>query len=68
MLCNKIVTNRELQFKSFRLRRDCKPLEFERFNCGEFAIIKKSGGQGMAGLIPSNSTGLEFQAVAAPQN
>ncbi len=41
-----------------------KPLEFERFNCGEFAIIKQQA----AVLIPSNSRGLELASGIASQN
>ncbi len=63
------MTDRELQLKSVALRCNSKPLEFERFgNCGEFAIIKKSGGRSMAVLIPSNSTELELAAGVVPRD
>ena len=40
---------------------DSKPLEFERFgNCGEFATIRIQANKLHLVLIPSNSTGLEF--------
>jgi len=68
------MTNRELQLKSFALRCPLaggysKPREFEKFgNYGEFAIIKKSGGEVPSVLIPSNSTGLKLAAGVVPRD
>ncbi len=40
---------------------DSKPIEFDGFgNCGEFATIRNQAVAVFPGLIPSNSTGLEF--------
>ena len=45
-------------------RRYAKPLEFERFgNCGEFATFRNQAVAVFSGLIPSNSTGLEFSRL-----
>ena len=44
-----------------RVVPDSKPIEFDGFgNCGEFAIIRGRTGAVIPVLIPSNSTGLEF--------
>jgi hypothetical protein len=41
-----------------------KPIEFDEFgNCGEFATIRNQPVAVFPGLIPSNSTGLEFSRL-----
>jgi hypothetical protein len=63
------MIDHELQIKAVALRCGSKSLEFDGFGSyPEFAIIEELGRRSAPVLIPSNSMGLEFQAVATPRN